>query len=452
MKLKTKIHLYSTLLMFVILLIAMVVIYFLFQRMSYNTEYEQLLSQSNELTMAMSQLTPADDSSVILRAFIPSNGVIEVADESGEIMTTIQSVGGTDKIVIEGETDGAYTVGTYEGIDALSITIPLIWSTGEVVTLKMTKILTDVADQLRVLVFVLGGVTTFAMIPIILSSVALGRIVTQPIEKLTHAMDKSRKSGTYEKLSETVNGKDELAQMEHTFNEMMEQLEENFLKQEEFVSNASHELRTPLTIIESYSSLLERRGVENKAVVDEALGAILSETNRMKEMIAQMLELARGTEGKAFTTSKVNVQELLESAAAPLRQAYGRTISIESEGTHIVETDAVYVKQVLFILLDNARKYSDSEIVTSVHAHKEAVEIIVKDFGKGIPREDLPHIFDRFYRVDSDRNRKTGGTGLGLSIAKEITSRLGISLTIDSTENLGTVFHIRIPKKKQDSQ
>src|SRR5699024_12647494 len=91
MKLKTKIHLYSTLLMFVILILAMLVIYFLFQRMSYNTEHEQLLSQSNELTTAMSQLSATDDSSVILRAFIPSNGAIEVTDENGETLTTIQS-------------------------------------------------------------------------------------------------------------------------------------------------------------------------------------------------------------------------------------------------------------------------------------------------------------------------------------------------------------------------
>jgi len=452
MKLKTKIHLYSTLLMFVILILAMLVIYFLFQRMSYNTEHEQLLSQSNELTTAMSQLSATDDSSVILRAFIPSNGAIEVADENGETITTIQSVGGAKKIDVNEKKEGNYMIGSYEGTDTLSVTAPLIWPTGEVVTLKMTKVLTDVADQLRVLTFVLSGVTIFAMIPIILSSMALGRIVTQPIEKLTDAMDKSRKSGTYEQLSEAVNGKDELAQMERTFNEMMAQLEENYLKQEEFVSNASHELKTPLTVIESYSRLLQRRGVEDQQVVDEALSAVLSETDRMKEMIAQMLELAKGTEGQVLNITNVNVVELVESAAAPLRQAYGRTISIEAEGAHMVETDAEYVKQVLFILLDNARKYSDTNIIASIHPRENDVEIMVKDFGKGIPKEDLPHIFDRFYRVDSDRNRKTGGTGLGLSIAKEITSRLGITLTIESTENLGTVFHVIIPKKKQDSK
>ncbi len=452
MKLKTKIHLYSTLLMFVILVLAMIVIYFLFQRMSYNTEYEELLNQSNELTQAMSQLSPEADSSVILRAFIPSNGVIEILDEYGESMTTVQSLAGSKITPTDKKVEDEYTLGTFDGTDTLSINVPMIWPTGEVVTLQMTKVLFDAANNLRVLTFVLAGVTIFAMIPIILSSVALGRIVTQPIEKLTHAMNVSRQSGTYEKIRGTVNGKDELAQMERTFNEMMEQLEENFTKQKEFVSNASHELKTPLTVIESYSRLLERRGVDNQAVVDEALTAVLSETNRMKDMIEQLLALAKGTEGRPLNISRVHVGKLIESAATPLRQAYERDISIEADSEWTIETDEEYVKQLLFILLDNARKYSDGNISVSVHTHETTMEIIIKDEGKGIPEADLPHIFDRFYRVDSARTRKTGGTGLGLSIAKEVADRLGATLTVESSIDIGTQFHVFLPKKINVSQ
>lgn len=452
MKLKTKIHLYSTLLMFVILVLAMVVIYFLFQRMSYNTEYEELLNQSNELTQAMSQLSPEADSSVILRAFIPSNGVIEILDESGESMTTVQSLAGSKITPTNKKVEDDYTLGTYDGTDTLIINVPMIWPTGEVVTLQMTKVLFDAENNLRVLTFVLAGVTIFAMIPTILSSVALGRIVTQPIEKLIHAMNVSRQSGTYEKIRGTVNGKDELAQMERTFNEMMEQLEENFTKQKEFVSNASHELKTPLTVIESYSRLLERRGVDDQEVVDEALSAVLSETNRMKDMIEQLLALAKGTEGRSLNISRVHVGKLIESAATPLRQAYEREISIEADNEWTIETDEEYVKQLLFILLDNARKYSDGTISVSAHTHETSMEIKIKDEGKGIPEVDLPHIFDRFYRVDSARNRKTGGTGLGLSIAKEVANRLGATLTVESTVDIGTQFHLFLPKKMNVSQ
>ena len=168
-----------------------------------------------------------------------------------------------------------------------------------------------------------------------------------------------------------MNGNDELAQMERTFNEMMGQLEQNFMKQEQFVSNASHELKTPLTVIESYARLLERRGFDNREVVDEALAAIISETGRMKEMIAQMLDLAKSSGFQAFEFEEVDLKPLLEGAVKPLKQAYGREIIIEAEGPVIVETDGKFVKQLLFILLDNARKYSDREIYTSIEERQD---------------------------------------------------------------------------------
>src|SRR5699024_10798541 len=132
--------------------------------------------------------------------------------------------------------------------------------------------------------------------------------------------------------------------------------------------------------------------------------------------------------------------------------AYEREISIEADNEWTIETDEEYVKQLLFILLDNARKYSDGTISVSAHTHETSMEIKIKDEGKGIPEADLPHIFDRFYRVDSARNRKTGGTGLGLSIAKEVANRLGATLTVESTVDIGTQFHLFLPKKMNVSQ
>ncbi|GEN83186.1 sensor histidine kinase YkoH [Sporosarcina luteola] len=452
MKLKQKIHLFSTLLMFIILVLANVVIYFLFERMSHDTEYQQLLGRSKELTTALSELKTEKDADTLLRAFVPANGAISIVDSEDKSLINVQAVDGLGKFTEQMITDDSYSIGSFNGTESLSTAVPIIWPTGEVVTLQMTQLLTDVEANMRVLKYVLIGVTIFAMVPIILSSMTLGKIVTQPIEKLITAMNISRQSGTYEKMTGNKNGKDELAQMERMFNEMMEQLEQNYRKQEQFVSNASHELKTPLTVIESYSKLLTRRGFDNREVVDEALTAVITETSRMKEMITQMLDLAKSNEAQAFEFTEVNLNQLLEGVVKPLRQAYGREIYIEAEGQAIVETDGKFVKQLLFILLDNARKYSEREIIASINERENDVEVTVKDYGKGIPQKDLPHIFDRFYRVDSDRSRKTGGTGLGLSIAKEIADGLGATLTIESVVGMGTVIRVFIPKKREGSQ
>jgi signal transduction histidine kinase len=288
--------------------------------------------------------------------------------------------------------------------------------------------------------------TIFEAVLVIVSSVTLARIVTQPIDKLITAMSASRKSGTYEKITISGKGKDELAQMGQTFNDMMEQLEQNYRKQEQFVSNASHELKTPLTVIESYSRLLSRQGMTNVAVAEEALEAIQSETKRMKEMIEQMLELAKSNEPLSFRFTDVDVFALLEDTVRPIRQAYGREILQLGRGPVQLLTDENRLKQLFFILLDNARKYSEQEIETSIWENGETVEVTIRDYGNGIPEKHLPYVFDRFYRIDEDRNRKTGGTGLGLSIAKEIADGLGAELKVDSVLGKGTTIRIQLPK------
>lgn len=114
----------------------------------------------------------------------------------------------------------------------------------------------------------------------------------------------------------------------------------------------------------------------------------------------------------------------------------------------VAVTDAEKLRQLLFILLDNARKYSGREIKTTISENETKISIAVTDYGNGIPEEALPRIFDRFYRVHEDRNRKTGGTGLGLSIAKELADGLGAELKLESSVGVGTTFWIIMPKKQ----
>ena len=446
MKLKTKIHLFSTLLMLVILSLTNIGIYFLFGKMAYDTEYNQLHRQSQELTKSFSQMTEGVNPKTVIRAYMPPNGAIRVFDAAGNKKQAIETVGEIKNFNPKFNKDARYSIEKFEGAPVLSIRTPVIWTDGEVAELQMIQPLINVKQTLTTLSLILMGVTIVAMIPITISSIVLGRILTQPIEKLIETMAQSRKSGTYEKITLLSKGKDEMAEMAVTFNEMMDQLEQNYNQQEQFVSNASHELRTPLTVIESYARLLTRRGFDNRDVAEEAVGAILSESVRMKEMIEQLLQLARSHEQMSFKFVETDIYEQIERTLQPMRQAYARELIFEGNSPAMAITDGEKFRQLLFILLDNARKYSDDLIKTTLEESGDGFSISIIDYGNGIPEDALPHLFNRFYRVEEDRSRKTGGTGLGLAIAKELADGLGATLKVESIYGMGTTVRIFIPK------
>jgi two-component system, OmpR family, sensor histidine kinase ArlS len=448
MKLKTKIHLFSTLLMLVILTLTNTGIYFVYKKLAFDTEYHQLTTQSQDLIASLSRMTGKTDPATVLRAYIPPQGVVRVVDTTGKVKVAVQSAEGIENYSPEIMPGDQYSIGQYLGTPVLTMQVPVIWTDGKVAELQIIQLLSDVKHTLGLLMLILLGVTLIAMIPITASSIALGRIVIQPIENLIKTMSQSRQTGKYEKIDVLAEGKDEMTQMGREFNDMMGQLESNFIKQEQFVSNASHELKTPLTVVESYARLLTRRGFDDRSVAEEAIEAILNESIRMKDMIEQMLYLARSQEQVAFNFMETDINALVEKTLLPMRQAYTRDFIHEGNGPLTAVTDPDKLRQLLFIFLDNARKYSEREIKTTISETETAISIAVTDYGNGIPEEALPHLFDRFYRVHEDRNRKTGGTGLGLAIAKELADGLGAELEIESTVGMGTTFRIIIPKDR----
>ncbi|ALC86401.1 hypothetical protein AM499_11595 [Bacillus sp. FJAT-22090] len=448
MKLKTKIHLFSTFLTLVILTLMNIGIYFIFEKMAYDTEYKQLNSDADELITALSKMEKEDDAATILRAFIPVKGAISVKNNDGEMKLFVQTLDDVNNYVPEFEAGERYSIGTFKGTLVLTISKPVIWVDGKVNEVQTLKLLDDVDNNLEFLRLILLGVTLTGMLLMTISSITLGKIITNPIEKLINTMSQSRLSGKYEKIIVPPNGKDEMTQMGIAFNEMMEQLEQNYNKQEQFVSDASHELKTPLTVIESYAKLLSRHGFNNTEIANESVQAIINETSRMKEMISQMLLLAKSNEQSVRNFETVDVFELVETTLHSMRTAYNRKFLLKGEGPIYANTDLEQLRQLLFIILDNARKYSEKEIKTIITENEEGTIISIMDYGNGIPKKDLERIYDRFYRVDEDRNRKTGGTGLGMAIAKDIATRISAELTIESVVGFGTTIHIFIPKSQ----
>lgn len=438
MKLRNRIHLYSTLLTLVILVVLTIVIYYSFSTLAYSTEVEELESAGDALLRTYNSSNAANPNEV-LRGYVPVLGIIKVTGQDGTVLELIQDPEITAQLPAELE-DSSGTVKVEDERFAYAKT-PIIWPDGSVAELLMAKSLREVSGNLDTLRLVLAAAVLIAMIPVIVSGAVLARIVTGPISALTATMRKIQQSGKYEKLPIQEESNDEIQQMGMTFNEMIALLEENYVKQEEFVSNASHELKTPLTIIGSYAKLLERRGMADEAVAKESIAAIRTETDRMASMIEQFLLIARRNESLP-DLKEVELGSFLKETIAGFNQAYNREFLLEVEDQPLtVSTDPVKFKQLLYIILDNARKYSTDRI--EVMAKFDGRTIIqIRDYGVGIPKESLPYVFDRFYRVDKARNRETGGFGLGLALASQLAAALDLKLEVESIERLGTTISI----------
>lgn len=444
MKLRTRINLLSTVLTLFIFIISFTAIYYLYKYLAYNTEYHRLQMDGDEILAAISELDSTANIDTLLRSYIPQNGMIYITNEDDQAILRLQATSTADKIKYALEDGKKYTVSEWEGEHVMAIRYPMIWPDHSVVNVHLVQPLQEVSANMAILQWILILITLLAIIPIYLASQLLVQLIVLPIQRLTSTMRRNISESRYDKLETPDNKKGEIAELTYTYNSLMDKLEDSYNKQQQFVGNASHELKTPLTIIESYAKLLQRRGFKNEAINHEALEAITSQTSQMKVMMEQMLELAKANETLQLKWEPVTTTALLTDIIASFQKAYKREVILHGE-EFTFSTDVSKVRQMMFILLDNARKYSEGQIDVFVETG-QAVTIQVRDYGPGIKEEDIPHIFDRFYRVNKDRNRQTGGTGLGLAIAKDFAELLGGTITAESKVGEGSIFTIMLPK------
>ncbi|MGM0420800.1 MAG: sensor histidine kinase [Bacillota bacterium] len=255
-----------------------------------------------------------------------------------------------------------------------------------------------------------------------------------------------------EKLDRQISvdsSQDELKTLAHAINDMLKRINQAYQSQIRFVSDASHELRTPISVIQGYVSLLDRWGKNDEQTLEESIAAIKTETENMKMLVEHLLFLARG-DNEAIQLHKTEFDscQLIEEI---IRETSlfdeSHKISTELEGPIYLDADRQLIKQALRILIDNSLKYTPEgeEVRLVVKRDKENVIIQVQDNGIGIKPEDVPHIFDRFYRSDESRARKTGGSGLGLAIARWIIERHDGHFEVLSRVDIGTRINIILP-------
>ena len=246
-------------------------------------------------------------------------------------------------------------------------------------------------------------------------------------------------------------GDSELHGLEDAINNLLERMRDSYKQQARFVSDASHELRTPISVIQGYANMLDRWGKNDESVLNESIAAIKSESENMKNLVEQLLFLARGINGKTQITCNeflLNdmINEVLEESKMIDEKHIYRYYNSEKI---IAYGDISLLKQAARILIENAAKYTDENEIILLKTgmnEKEEPYFSVQDNGIGMEEEYIPHIFERFFRADTARVRKNGGTGLGLSIAKWIIDGHKGYFSVLSRKGIGTRITIFLPR------
>ena len=270
-----------------------------------------------------------------------------------------------------------------------------------------------------------------------------------PIYLMTKTADKLTLQDMNVKL-DVSRAEYELKDLARTFNEMIERIRDDYVKQKRFVSDVSHELRTPIAIINGYARMLDRWGKEDPQVLEEAIDAIKGESKNMQVLVENLLTLVR-SDNQTLMFEKEHFD--ISTMAGDIL----KDMEMIDEGQHIFEKDIeesvmvcldyAKVKQTFRIFLDNAIKYTQKDGIIGVRIKKYQKNVIITiyDTGIGVSKEDLPHLFERFYRSDDSRTRETGGHGLGLAIAKAMIIGQDGRIRVKSKEGEGSSFIIEMP-------
>ncbi|HXG45642.1 MAG TPA: HAMP domain-containing sensor histidine kinase [Gemmatimonadales bacterium] len=293
---------------------------------------------------------------------------------------------------------------------------------------------------------------------ILVGSVGLGYVLAdtslRPLEGMIDELEAITDGRSLHRRLMVPSRADELARLASTMNRMLARLEESFTSLRRFTADASHELKTPLMVLRAgVERALTHPGTPNEVL--QALDEVLVEINRMTEMVDNLLTLARADEGRAtLAVEPCDLRELVSEAAETagiLGEGPGIQVRTELPDQPVMAAvDRARIRQLLLNLVTNAIKYTlpGGKVSLGLVDQGENVALIVGDTGIGISQADLPHIFDRFYRVDAARSR-TGerpGVGLGLAICKWIAEAHGGTITVQSRLGRGAVFTVSLPK------
>jgi len=275
----------------------------------------------------------------------------------------------------------------------------------------------------------------------------IDKVIQSPIQEITKTVKKINRHDLSDRIT-IINKNNELGKLSIVINDMIDRLDISFKSQNKFISNASHELRTPLAVIKGYADLLDAGAKSDPVMVDRGITEILTEVSNMENLLKKLLFLAR-KENKMLKNNIVPfeisslIQELVEKQQFIDKD---HNYKIIRNKISILKIDKDLILQALRELLKNSSKYTleNREISIDSFHRRKSHYIVVKDQGKGIPKENLKHVFERFYIQDESRNRQKNSFGLGLSTVKDIIELHGGNIYIESEFNKGTTVTIEL--------
>lgn len=453
MKITNKINLITTAWIIFVLVVVNIAVFYSFLKVTVNVEEKVVLQNADAI---LEDINNGDSNEVIkekLSKYLTNGSFIRIIDRQSKIINQVtNNKQFSNKIkgkFVTKTTSKRYLVRMAQGEEQmLVVRIPIEFNGQVIETLEIGERLVGLELGKDVLLSILIACTILGALISLIGGKWLANILIRPVSNMIDTMEEIEKSGITKRMTIEGQPKDELQKMAVTFNRMMDRLDDNIDKQQQFISDASHELKTPITVIKSYADFLRRHGIQNEEVALDAVGVIHSEATRIQKMTEKFLDLANTESENSLEKATIDLIALSKDIVIQLQRTYKREIILHHDEELItVFADELKLKQVIIILLDNAIKYSKDRIDIYIESRENDTVIRVKDYGIGISEREIDNIFERFYRVDKARSRETGGTGLGLAIAKNIMKQHEGEIKVTSKEGVGTEIELFLPHK-----
>lgn len=395
---------------------------------------------------------------------LDENGKIQ-ADSYSELNGARVELPEVSAILVDGKTAdyGVHELGKDTGLSVLSFLMPFDQSaqwvgygsaalTDQGKTIGLILFSSPIQDMMQRLLALQNRMTLYFVAAAIAAmgiALVISRVITRPIVTLTRGIQRMGRGDLSVRVP--VKGSGELKRLSETFNVMSEKLEMLDKSRNQFVSNASHELKTPLSTMKILLENIIYQPEMDSGLRTEFLTDINREINRLNLIISDLLTLVSmdsktmrlNRDTFRFADVVTDVVHRLSIVAEKRRQEIKLQISDPCE----MYADTAKLTQVVYNIMDNAIKYTPEGGLIRVRLVRSGRDAILRisDNGPGIPKEDQPHIFDRFYRVDKSRGRDSGGTGLGLSIVNQLVLMHGGSVSVQSEEGQGSTFTVELP-------